>query len=231
MDRNWCSFVRRVGGPQSRSGRCEDKQSLVLPRSPSSYTDWANTTAPTFTVGLNSMTVGCKEKERCEIPNSISGFRGCWSCFGFLHRVVVKCPGVSKQHTANIFRVTDVFSFSVSFEPIQSLWRWRQYVSPKRCNIWPLHSAETRHVIICRCSAAQQSAAQSSADSHNKWQLRISSSIMFCIVLPTPDIFIICVVLLVASPPLGCSPLQAVSVSRCSKFFGFQHVACAPPSV
>lgn len=31
--------------------------------------------------------------------------------------------------------------------------------------------------------------------------------------------------------PIGRSPLQAVSVSRCSKFFGFQHVACVPPSV
>jgi hypothetical protein len=123
------------------------------------------------------------------------------------------------------------------FEPIQSLCRWRQYVPPKRRNIWPLHSTETRpsrdHLPLFRCTTVGcNESAQSSADSLNKWQLRISSSIMFCIVLPTPDIFIICVaVRALPSPPLGRSPLQAVSVSKCSKLFGFRHVARVPPSV
>jgi len=92
--------------------------------------------------------------------------------------------------------------------------RWRQYVPPKQRNLWPLHSAETRpsrdHLPLFRCTTVGcNESAQSSADSLNKWQPRISSSIMFCIVLPTPDIFIICVAVrapLPSPPRLTAAP-------------------------
>jgi hypothetical protein len=107
------------------------------------------------------VTLACKEKERCELPNSISGFHSCWSCFGCLQRVLVKCAEVSKQHMANIFRVTDTFSSSVSlndpFEPIHSLCSMflRNDGTFDHCTV----QKPVRHVIICHCSAAQQSAA------------------------------------------------------------------------
>lgn len=91
-----------------------------------------------------------------------------------------------------------------------------------------------RHVIICHCSAAQQSAAM---NPHEAAPTPLTNG---SYASPHPLCFVLCfprqtylsfVLRCEPSPPLGRPPLQAVSVSRGSKFFGFQHVACVPPSV
>jgi hypothetical protein len=87
------------------------------------------------------------------------------------------------------------------------------------------------HVIICRCSAAQQSAAM---NPHKVAPTPLTNGSYasphpLCFVLCFPRQTYLSFVLRCEpspSPPLGRSPLQAVSVSRCSKFFDFQHVAC-----
>jgi len=110
------------------------------------------------------MTLACKEKERYELPKSISGFHSCWSCFGCLRRVLVKSAEISKQHTTNIFRVTT--HFLPSYYLIMHLNQFshcagggsmflRNDGTFDHCIV----QKPVRHVIICHCSTAQQSAA------------------------------------------------------------------------
>ena len=127
--------------------------------------------------------------------------------------------------------MTHTCSSSVSlnhpFEPIQAPWRLGQCVLPKRRHIWPLHSAETRHLTISQCY-------NSGTTGLNVWtQLRLTSvtnasrhplCFVSCLPRQTYSSFAL-------RPPLCHPPLQAVSVSWRSKFFGFQLVSRRPQSV
>jgi hypothetical protein len=93
----------------------------------------------------------------------------CWFSFAFLH--CDNCITVNSDYSSDmlevctasvfssdslyflkVFNVTNTFcsiaSLQHQLEPIQPPWRWRQYVPPKRWNIWSLRSAETPTMTI-----------------------------------------------------------------------------------
>ena len=54
------------------------------------------------------------------------------------------CFDISEEHTASIFRVTELSGHYNDTEKNQSPPRWRQYTTSKHLNVWPLNNAKSQ---------------------------------------------------------------------------------------
>ena len=205
VDRPLTLFQSEVGGPRDGLDVVDMRKYLLpLLRSSSSYMDWAITT------GLDISVLG---EGTLRTSNSISGLHGCWSCFGCLRRVLRVRSDIRRASSGWLTHflpphhvIIHLNQFGHCADGGRMFLRYG--VTFDHCIV----QKPVRHVIICHCSAAQQSAAM---NPHKAAPTRltngISSSIMFCIVLPTPDIFIICVAVRALPSP---RPLAAASSQR-----------------